>query len=149
MKYALLATMLLLLIVITAGTIDVRGQSLQEQAICAQQAEKAFQAYNNVSDPHYKLLTSAYQSHYNKKINKCLVLINEMSVMNEEFMETAELIDAFENRQFANYIRATKQGRKSWEAEPLNCVLRPSLNNETLCSSRREFDAFVSTYMDQ
>jgi len=134
---------------LTAGEVAaVQAQSLQEQAICAQQAKTAFQDYNNVgSVPGFKLLTSNYQSHYNTKLNKCLVLITEMSEMDGQLITSEDLLDAFEHREFADYIWQTKEGKNVSSAPPY-CTLTPKMQQEKACS-KEEFDAFVSKYMEQ
>jgi hypothetical protein len=137
-------------IIIASSLAPSWGQTLQEQAICAQQAEKVFKAYNNAgSVPDYKPITSNYQSHYNTNLRKCLILVDEMSELKGEMLTTSELLDAFENRQIADYIWQTKEGKKFWEVPPLYCVLNPAGGSETNCSSRQEFDAFVSKLMAQ
>ena len=63
-------------IIIAASTTMTQGQSLQEQEICAQQAKAAFQEYKGGAPPG----TSDYQSHYNKALNKCFILINQKKI---------------------------------------------------------------------
>jgi len=71
-----------LAIIIAASTTVAQGQSLQEQANCAQQAKAAFQEYKGGAPPG----SSDYQSHYNKTLNKCF--------------------------GFASYIQLTKEGKE-------------------------------------
>ena len=125
-----------------------QAQSLQEQAICAQQAKTAFEDYNNASSvPGFKLLTANYQSHYNTKLNKCLVLITEMSEMDGQLITSEDLLDAFEHREFADYIWQTKEGKNVSDVPPY-CRLTSAMQQEEDCS-KEEFDAFVSKYMEQ
>jgi hypothetical protein len=58
-------------IIIVASTTMAQGQSLQEQANCAQQAKAAFQDYKEGAPPGF----SDYQIHYNKTLNKCFILV--------------------------------------------------------------------------
>jgi hypothetical protein len=129
-------------IIIAAGTTMAQGQSLQEQANCAQQAKAAFQDYKEGAPPGF----SDYQSHYNKTLNKCFVLINQKSELNGQPVMTADLYDAIERRGLASYIQLTKEGKQY----QLNCELKPtSQEKEKICVSKQEFDAFVSKYMEQ
>ena len=60
-------------IIIAASATMALGQSPQEQATCTQQAKAAFQDYKEDAPPGS---SSDYQSHYNKALNQCLILIN-------------------------------------------------------------------------
>jgi hypothetical protein len=119
------------------------AQSLKEQAACAAQAERFYRAYNNVqTPPGFKLESEDYQSHYNTKLNKCLILINEVSEYNGEILMSEELDDAFERRMFANYILGSKNNMRY-------CYLAPTPNKRLSCSSKQQFDSFVAKYMEQ
>ena len=90
--------------------------------------------------------TSDYQSHYNKALNKCFILIKQMSELNGQPVMATELYDAIERRVLASYIQLTKEGKEYLR----NCELKPTLQEkETICGSKQEFDAFVSKYMEQ
>jgi hypothetical protein len=130
-------------IIIAASAAMAQGQSLEEQAICAEQAKAAFQDYKAGAHPPG---TSDYQSHYNKTLNKCFVLINQKSELNGEPVMATELYDAIERPVLASYIQLTKEGKEYLR----NCELTPTLQEkETICASKQEFDAFVSKYMEQ
>jgi hypothetical protein len=129
-------------IIIVASTTMAQGQSLQEQANCAQQAKAAFQDYKEGAPPGF----SDYQIHYNKTLNKCFILINQKSKLNGQPVMVTELYDAVERRWLASYTQLTKEGKEYL----LNCELKPtSQEKETICKSKQEFDAFVSKYMEQ
>jgi hypothetical protein len=129
-------------LIIAASATMARGQSLQEQMTCAQQAKAAFQDYKEGASPG----SSDYQSHYNKALNKCLILINQKSELNGQPVMATELHDAVERRWLASYAQLTKEGKEYL----LNCELKPTLQEkETICKSKHEFDAFVSKYMEQ
>ena len=128
-------------LIIAASATMAQGQSLQEQATCAQQAKAAFQDYKEGAPPGF----SDYQSHYNKELNKCLILINQKSELNGQPVMATDLYDAVERRWLAS-TQLTKE-RKEYL---LNCELKPtSQEKETICKSKQEFDAFASKYMEQ
>jgi len=130
-------------IIIAASATMAHGQSLQEQETCAQQAKAAFQEYKGGAAPPG---VSDYQSHYNKTLNKCFVLINQKSELNGQPVMVTDLYDAVERRWLASYTQLTKEGKEYL----LNCELKPtSQEKETICKSKQEFDAFVSKYMEQ
>jgi hypothetical protein len=129
-------------IIIAASAPMAQGQSLQEQEICAQQAKAAFQDYKEGAPPGF----SDYQSHYNKALNKCFIVINQKSKLNGQPLIVTELHDAVERHWFASYTQLTKEGKEYL----LSCELKPtSQEKETICKSKQEFDAFVSKYMEQ
>jgi hypothetical protein len=135
------------LIFIAVASILANGpaiaQSLKEQAACAAQAQIFHRAYDNTASvPGFKFYNDWYQSHYNTKLNKCLVLINQMTNYKGQTIMTAELDDAFDRRVFANYIWNMKTGN-------VICQLTPTLDKTVTCSSKQEFDSFVAKYMEQ
>jgi len=68
---------LLCLLPIIAIASNASAKSPQEQALCAKHAETAYQAYNNAGSVlGFKVESSWHQSHYNKKLNKCLILVD-------------------------------------------------------------------------
>jgi hypothetical protein len=79
--------------------------------------------------------------HYNTKLNKCLVLIDQMTEYKGLTIMTAQLDDAFERRMFATYNLNLKNGN-------LVCQLMPTLDKTLTCSSKQEFDSFVAKYME-
>ena len=83
---------LVCLLPIIAITSNASARSPQAQALCAKQAEIAYQAYNNAgSVPGFRVENSSHQSHYNKKLNKCLILVDQMYQYNGETSVTAQL----------------------------------------------------------
>ena len=127
---------------IMAIASNASARSLQEQALCAKQAETAYQAYNNAgSVPGLRVESSWHQSHYNKKLNRCLIFVDQMYQYNGETSITAQLFDAFERYVFAKYTFNLKNNF-------LNCELTPTLDKREKCSSNA-FDAFVEKYMEE
>ena len=65
-----------------------------------------------------------------------------MSDLNKQPVMATELYDAIERRMLASYIQLTKEGKEYLR----NCELQPTLQEkETICASKQEFDAFVSS----
>jgi hypothetical protein len=132
----------LCLLFIIAIASNASAKSLQEQALCAKQAEIAYQAYNNAgSVPGFKVESSWHQSHYNKKLNRCLLLVDRMYQNNGETSIAAQLVDAFERHVLAKYNFNLKDNS-------LDCELTPTLDKREKCSSNA-FDAFVEKYMEE
>ena len=117
-------------LIVAASVTMALGQSLQERATCAQQAKAAFQEYKGGAPPG----TSDYQSHYNKALNKCFILIKQMSELNGQPIMATELYDVIERRVLASYIQLTKEGTEYLR----NCELTPTLQEkETICASKQ------------
>jgi hypothetical protein len=121
------------------------GQFHQEQEVYAKHAKVAFQEYSaDEQKSGIKPFTSDYQSHYNTKLDKCLIRIEETIPSDGEFITNVLLFEVFERRLYASYF--SKSGSKVLTY----CDLIPTFHDEkTFCSSRGEFDSFVSKYMEQ
>ena len=121
-------------------TVSAYAQPLDLQATCAAQARKAFNEFerewkNDPAGKAFKTLSTDYQSHYNTKLEKCLMLI---TMMGNQSQTSVYLSDAYERRIYAKYL-----------VPPITCELIPSLPEKKHCNSREEFDAFVAGYMEE
>jgi hypothetical protein len=133
--------------------LEVQGQTLDQQERCAQQARRAFQqiqAEARISNQKFgsNQISSDYQSHYNTKSGKCLMLVETTNMAGSQSDTSAYLMDANERRQYAFYLWISKKDKKYWEVPPISCELTPSLREKKVCTSREEFDAFVADYME-
>jgi hypothetical protein len=85
-----------------------RSQSLDLQATCAAQAKRAFQEYSaedKTESAKFGMspaMSIDYQSHYNTKINRCLILTEKSSTMGGQPSTSVDLWDALERRNYAN-----------------------------------------------
>jgi hypothetical protein len=128
----------------TAG----RSQTLDLQAMCAEQARKVFQEWKHEFNKNkfgITLFSSDYQSHYNTKLKKCLVLIHSSSNIGKQI----HLTDAFERTFYAAYHWVSEEGKKFWEVPPRTCDLAASYREKKNCTTREEFDAFVAEFMEE
>ena len=142
---------------VACGTI-ARSQSLDVQERCASQARKAFQELEEVNRAEYSQSTlirkgvSDYQSHYNTKLDRCLMLIHRRSFVPlsanlSDQQRQSVLVDANERRYYAIYVET----QLAVESKPRVdvCELVPGMRLKTVCKTRDEFDAFVATYIEQ
>ncbi len=145
-----------LAVVLLASTIPARLQTPDDQERCAAQARKAFQEWENVSKnvskkvPLVETLSSDYESHYNTKIRKCLIVISGMSTLASgkgSVTTSVTLMDAYERYIYANYIGISSPTKK--EVPPLDCELIPTSPEKKICANRHQFDAFVAGYMEK
>jgi hypothetical protein len=140
MRMRLLWSELLCFLLLTSGA---SAQSLEQQALCAKQAKIALQEYE---DDNRKLSPnlnqhSEYQSHYNTKLDKCLINIQTMIFGDNNITTSVLLMDAFEQRVYASYVWASPQVN--------SCDLILSSQDQRTCSSKEDFDAFVAKYMEE
>jgi hypothetical protein len=139
--------------IVSCATL-AHSQTLDFQAMCATQARKAFQEWEiertKVEEKFGGTdVLSDYQSHYNTKLKKCLILIQATSMRGNQFSTSVHLSDAYERRIYASYIWISEQGKKYWEVPPTSCELIPSLRQKKSCTTREEFDNFVAQYMEE
>jgi hypothetical protein len=139
--------------IVSCATL-AHSQTLDFQAMCATQARKAFQEWEIERTKSEKKfggtdVSSDYQSHYNTKLKKCLILIEATSMLGDQASTSVDLSDAYERRIYASYLWISKQGKKYWEVPPSSCELIPSLRQKTSCTTREEFDDFVAQYMEE
>jgi hypothetical protein len=98
-----------------------------------------------------------YQSHYNTKLNRCLMLTTDLHALQDDNVEVVTLVDANERRKYATYqemqsheavAKDLQTGTKT-SGKVLSCKLAPSIRHETTCKNREEFEAFVAKYMEE
>jgi|SRR5208283_1167912 len=78
-----------------------------------------------------------YSNHYNKKLNKCYILITGLSMIEKDNKKDIELYDVQENNPFGYYSDYLK------EAAPF-CLF-----NGGKCSSEATFKRLVAPYMNE
>ena len=139
------------LLSIIAIASNASAQSPQEQALCAKQAKAAVEEWNGGTGPQPNVIPMGqdYQSHYNTKLNRCLVSIEAHDQVGKQSVTSALLMDAFEHRVFAQYGWGSREGKDYWEVPPETCVLSPTPRDKRACSSKDEYDAFVAKYMKE
>lgn len=152
-----IATILLAIGFIAVGT-TARAQSLAVQEQCASQARKAFQELESENRADFNPSTSIsrgssdYQSHYNPKLDKCLMLIHRrllvpLSTDHSDQQRQSIMVDANERRYYAIYVETQLSAEPAPKLD--KCELAPGMRLKTACRSRDEFDAFVASYMEQ
>jgi hypothetical protein len=135
--------------VIVIATGSVRGQSLDDQEVCAKQAKVAFDGYYSSRGPAIKPISVDYRSLYNPKLNRCFVFIQTRDMIGSQLATGAVLMDAFERWIYASYsFTSPETNKKDVGIGPqFSCVLSPLNQTQTHCSSKEEFAAFVAEYM--
>jgi hypothetical protein len=133
---------------------SAHSQTLDLQATCAAQARRAFQEYSAEDKAEsaklgMPILSIDYQSHYNTKINRCLILTEKTSSFGGQTSTSVNLWDALERRNYANWLWQSHPTKKYWEVPPITCDLVRNYRDMKNCTSREQFDAFVAEYMEE
>jgi hypothetical protein len=130
------------------------AQTLEYQAMCAAQAKKAFQeavAEDKIQSQKFGMTTLSfdYQSHYNTKIKKCLILTGQTFTAGKQPTTSIHLWDAFERREYATWLWTAHETKKYWEQPPISCELIANYQSKRYCKTKEEFDAFVAEFMEE
>ena len=148
---------LFVMIGLVASGAMARAQSLGIQEQCASQARKAFLELEDENKARHNQSTSIhdgasdYQSHYNRKLDRCLILISRRSVLPlatdlSDQQRQSVLVDANERRYYANYVETQLATETKPKIE--TCELMPGMRHKTVCATRAEFDAFAASYLE-
>lgn len=110
----------------------VTRENFEIQEKCAAHADKLFTqlGYSLSKD------NAVNQSHFNAKFNKCFM---NVSLSHSGGGVWRFLIDVFEQKKYANFMRTDKK--------QISCRLTPPGEDERICNSENEFDAFIAGYL--
>jgi len=124
-------------------------ESLQLQEKCAEQAKKVFHSLG-YKDTQQNLNTDVYQSHYNTKLGKCFMAVESTNMTTSPGTQFTNriLLDAFEQREYAEYTWMSRKDKKYWEVPPTVCKLIESSTSEQICKSEDDYKAFVAKYVE-
>ena len=112
---------------------------LQEK--CGKRCDEMFKKElgNGITSDESSSMISSYQSHYNKKMNKCFILVKETSYLKDKKRDVIlnkELIDINENKYYGSF---SKYGGMT-----NNCIV-----SGEECKSEEEWDLLVKPYMEE
>ena len=118
-------------------------ENLEFQQSCALQAEKVFHQVGWKENAWQDGLLATYSSHYHHKLGKCFMTIEVSGKYTGK-----SLLDAYERRDYAEYMWVPDKVKKFWEVPPAECLLIPSSGSQQICKSEEEFKEFVAHYME-
>lgn len=115
------------------------------QKKCGKQCEEYFnKEYGNgiINKGDGEQLISNYTNHYNKKLNKCYILITSTEFIRNmenkiESIRIKTLFDLNENREYGSFIQFENNNK------PINCRIL-----EKYCNSEKEWDLLVKPHME-
>lgn len=117
--------------------------AMQEK--CATQADKVFRGLGYKLTGSRENYSEVLQSHFNPHLNKCFMTIE---TMDREGTRSRLLLDAFEQREYAEYFWMVDKVKKFWENPPKICMEVPLSGDERLCHSDDEYKTIVKRYME-
>ena len=122
-----------------AKTTDVE---LQEK--CAKQARL------QLIDGGWKEPEASETNHFNEKLSKCFILIwSEMANKPSDgsFWINEGLYDAFEQKEYGEYIWKSAKTKSYRDVPPLQCDVTLPSGEKRLCHSLDEFQELTKVYM--
>ena len=118
--------------------------SLELQEKCSKQAALAYAESGWAKEP-----AAGYENHYNDKLNKCFVIMQNMDTKTEKgrVITTKFLSDAFEGKNLGNYFWESDKVKKFWEVAPSMCDVTVPSGEKKVCHSSDEFEELIKVYM--
>lgn len=111
--------------------------NLDLQDKCAKKAKEFFtEQYTDEKD-------YSYENHFNKKLNKCFVVIYSTKVSWEIIWTHKSIFDAYEWKTYADYSWHTVKDKKYWEVKPIVCQIW-----DWYCTTTEEFDEGIKKYTE-
>jgi hypothetical protein len=117
--------------------------AMQEK--CAAQADKVFRELGYKLSGSKDNISEVLQSHFNPQLNKCFMTIETMA---RDGTQNRFLLDAFEQREYAEYFWMVDKVKKYWENPPKMCKEIPLSGDERLCQSDSDYKTIVKRYME-
>jgi hypothetical protein len=110
---------------------------------CGKRCEEYFRKeYGNGSNNTYSgQMMSGYQNHYNKKLNKCFIIITNTSIPNDKETDVLlmkSIYDFNENKSYGDFDKYNKKNN------PEHCNVL-----DKKCESESEWDSLVKPYMEE
>jgi hypothetical protein len=109
---------------------------------CAKQAGEDFKQWGwDKKGP-----TVVSGNHYNQKLNRCFMLIEDNNIAG--LVQTKTLVDVFEGKTLGFYMWRGQKDKKYWEVPPSWCEVTLPSGEKKVCKSGEEFDELVKVYME-
>jgi hypothetical protein len=125
----------------------VHSQSLGRQEMCAAQANRAFQEFSTENKELTAKLGMTAKSHYNPKINRCLILTDNTYFDGRYLRNYINLWDALKLQNYASWFSQTET--PEYSVDLVTCELTRNFKDKITCTNREEFDVFISEYMEE
>jgi hypothetical protein len=129
-------------------TLQARPKTnpLELQEKCAKQAALLFKEDGWKAQKDH---IASFGSHYNTKLNRCFIEIEDFNQVGTNSVTTKSVIDAFEGKPYGAYMWKSDAVKKYWEVPPMGCEVTVADGTKKTCKSADEFDELVRPYMEQ
>jgi len=117
--------------------------AMQEK--CSAQADKVFRELGYKQTGSRDNISEVLQSHFNPRLGKCFMTIETFG---RDLSQNRFLLDAFEQREYAEYFWTVDKVKKYWENPPKMCKEIPSSGDERPCHSDDDYKTIVKRYME-
>ncbi|MDP9262974.1 MAG: hypothetical protein M3O85_01490 [Acidobacteriota bacterium] len=122
-----------------------KAANLDAQEKCAKQAHEVFKSFGWDKEQF-----AALSNHYNPRLGRCFVRFDNTDAKTAPgtIWDNTTVLDAFEEKPYAQYMWHTEKDKKYWEVAPFMCKVTIPSGEEKICHSSEEFDALVKYYME-
>lgn len=120
-----------------------RNGSLDLQAKCAAQSDELFKESWAVYE------NAGFTDHYNRKLNRCFILVQYTETLAGTLYTYKELVDAFEGTDYGHYSWHTEKDKYYWNVAPTKCTVVLPSGEEKMCHDSDEFKLLVKAYMGE
>ena len=131
-------------------SIQSKTASVDLQDRCAKQARVEFED-DRAADEKLGLArnqVTQFENHYNAKLGKCFVKLQSFGTK-EPIQISTRVVDAFESKEYAEYLWQVDKNKKASENPPFRCEVTMPSGEERVCRSDDEFDALIKRYMEE
>lgn len=127
-----------------------RRASLEQQKICADQAQKFFRdlVAPRPSKTPIDPLRASYVDHYDAAANICYVAIVRYDPVGHQkgMTYSTTVFDAFEGTGYASYIQFSDNIEAGIEVKPPLCSVEPRGQSRIICKTEGEFDGLLEKH---
>ena len=125
-----------MLFIYDALSTGVKTSDLDLQEKCARQAASFFR------DGYAQKKMATYESHYNQRLDRCFMMVYDMSDVSGTVVLIKDLYDAFGGADLGTFARSTDKNGQS-----TRCFFTLPSGEEKACSTEKEFKELVKVYM--
>ena len=123
--------------------IETKNGNLDLQKQCSEQALLTFRDLG-----WGKTKAAFFTDHYNAKMNKCFIRIENSDIKFGIPTVWKSLNDAYERTQYGEYLWMNTEGKKYWEVKPTTCSVTLPSGEKKDCLSDAEFDVLAKVYLE-
>jgi len=134
--------------IIMVSSVNAQSTLLLQEK-CAEVVKKSLGEGGISREKNGDMTSVGYTNHYNKKLDKCFVLISSTTFTHTikgqaQTQFSQELWNAMEQKEIGSYYSNQVKEGSSWKYYINGCKV-----GDTICQSRGEFEALIKPYMEE